>query len=110
VILYAEEVTDSMRRVIDTTVARRGRQEEYNRQHGIVPRTVRRAVQSSLYDEQAEELVESMVQEDGAEYDVVETVRQLETEMYQAAEELEFERAAMLRDQIAKLKAEQGDH
>jgi excinuclease ABC subunit B len=104
VILYAEAVTDSMRRVIDTTVARRSRQEEYNLRHGIVPRTVRRAVQTSLYDEQAEELVESMVQEDGAEYDVLETVRQLEREMYQAAEDLEFERAAMLRDQIAKLK------
>jgi excinuclease ABC subunit B len=111
VILYAETVTDSMRRVIDTTVARRGRQEEYNREHGITPRTVKRAIQASLYDEQAEDLVESMVGEEGAEYSVVETIRQLEEEMYKAAEDLEFERAAMLRDQLAALRKDAGgDH
>ncbi len=108
VILYADVVTDSMRRVIETTSARRERQEAYNREHGIVPHTVRRAVQASLYDASAEEVVESMVQEEGGDYDVFETLHQLEREMYEAAEALEFERAAMLRDQIAQLKTTLG--
>jgi len=105
VILYAEKITDSMQRVIDTTTERRARQDEYNQRHGIVPQTVRRAIQKSLYEVGKEGVVESMVEEGGADYDVVETIRQLEKDMYEAAEALEYERAAMLRDQLAKLKA-----
>lgn len=105
VILYAEKITDSMQRVIDTTTERRARQDEYNQRHGIVPQTVRRAIQKSLYEVGKEGVVESMVEEGGADYDVVEAIRQLEKDMYEAAEALEYERAAMLRDQLAKLKA-----
>ncbi len=105
VILYAERVTDSMRRVIETTVRRRAKQEVYNREHGIVPRTVNRPMQASLYSVDPEEVVESMVGEEAADYDVSETVRQFEKEMLEAAEALEFERAAMLRDQIKELRA-----
>lgn len=108
VILYADRVTDSMRRVIETTTTRRAKQVVYNQEHGIVPQTIRRPVQASLYGTAAEDVVESLVQEEAADYDVFETMRQLEREMYQAAEALEFERAAMLRDQIAQLKTTLG--
>jgi excinuclease ABC subunit B len=108
VILYADLLTDSMRQVIETTRERRARQEAFNRQHGITPRTVRRAIQSSLRRyEEAEETVAHVVAEAGADYNVVETVRQLEKEMFEAAEALEFERAAMLRDQIRTLQEKQ---
>ena len=106
VILYAENITDSMRRVLDTTNERRARQEEYNRLHGIVPQTVRRGVQDSLYAAEAEKVVEAVVAEEGADYDMVEAIRQLEEDMYAAAEALEYERAAMLRDRVAKLRTE----
>jgi excinuclease ABC subunit B len=105
VILYGDSVTASMRRVLDITRQRRLRQEAFNRERGITPTTVRRAIQSSLrrYDE-AEEQVTRVVAEAGQDYNVVETVRQLEKEMIEAAEALEFERAAMLRDQIRSLQ------
>jgi excinuclease ABC subunit B len=105
VILYGDVITASMRRVIETTRERRLRQEAFNRERGITPTTVRRAIQSGLrrYDE-AEEQVTRVVAEAGQDYDVVETVRQLEKEMLEAAEALEFERAAMLRDQIRTLQ------
>ncbi len=108
VILYADLITDSMRRVIETTRARRTRQEAYNREHGITPRTVRRAIQASLHRyEEAEETVSRMVGEAGGDYSLVETIRQMEKEMYEAAQALEFERAAMLRDQIRTLQEKQ---
>jgi len=108
VILYADQITDSMRRVIETTRRRRTRQEAFNREHGITPRTVRRAIQSSLRrHEEAEEAVTRVVAEGGGDYSVVETIRQMEKEMVEAAEALEFERAAMLRDQIRTLQEKQ---
>jgi len=108
VILYADQITDSMRRVIETTRLRRTRQEAFNREHGITPRTVRRAIQSSLRrHEEAEEAVTRVVAEGGGDYSVVETIRQMEKEMVEAAEALEFERAAMLRDQIRTLQEKQ---
>ncbi len=107
VILYADRVTDSMRRMIDTTSRRREKQEIYNQEHGITPRSIVRAVQESLKSyEEAEATVAHVVAEDGGEYryDVTEAVRQLEEEMLGAAEALEFERAALLRDQIREIK------
>jgi len=107
VILYADDVTDSMRRMLDLTDARRQKQEEFNREHGITPRSVRRAIQSSLrLYEEAEDVVESVIRDSGGDYDVTETINRLEAEMKEAADVLEFERAAMLRDQIRKLKKE----
>ncbi len=107
VILYADEITDSMRRMIDLTLKRRVRQEEFNRRHGIQPRSVKRAVQTSLHvHKEAEEVVASVIRESGGDYDVTETLNRLEAEMLEAAEALEFERAAMLRDRIYTLKRE----
>lgn len=105
VILYADTVTNSIKRMIDLTKERRTRQEAYNQEHDITPQTVKRAIQAGLkLYEEAEKTVESVVAEEGVPYDAVETIRKLEEEMQQAAEALEFERAAMLRDQIVELK------
>ena len=109
VILYADAVTDSMRRMMTITEKRRKAQEAYNREHNITPRSVVRAVQSSLriYQE-AEDTVESVIKESGGDYDVQETIHRLQAEMQEAADALEFERAAMVRDQIRKLEQHAG--
>ncbi|MBR0460141.1 MAG: excinuclease ABC subunit UvrB [Victivallales bacterium] len=105
VILYADNVTDSIQEMVDLTRARRERQMAYNREHGITPKTVQRAIQQSLrVYEEAEREVAMAVGEDLKEYDILEIQRQLEAEMHAAAENLEFERAAELRDQIRALQ------
>ncbi len=105
VILYADKLTDSLQHVIQLTNDRRQRQQDYNQQHGITPRTVKRAVQESLhlYSEGKEKEV-SVLREADEDFDLSEAIRSMESEMMEAAERLEFERAAMLRDQIASLK------
>jgi excinuclease ABC subunit B len=110
VILYADQVTDSIQALVRLSHDRRVRQELYNREQGIVPRSVERAVQGSLivYRE-AEETVERVIREAGGDYAVTETIRDLEAEMHAAAAALEFERAAMLRDQIIALRKRAGD-
>ncbi len=106
VLLYADKITDSMRRMIDVTQQRREVQMEYNRQHGITPVGVRREIGESLVTwKQAEKVERRIVAEDGDNsYDLVMMIRELEREMLAAAEALEFERAAVIRDEIAELK------
>ncbi len=105
VILYADKETDSMRRMLRITNQRRERQLAYNEEHNITPTAIKRAAQTTLrLYQQAEETVADVIAEDGGDYNVEETVRQLEGEMKQAADDLEFERAAMIRDQIASLR------
>jgi len=106
VILYADKVTDAMRAMMDVTQARRARQEAYNREHGITPHSVKRAINESLalYSE-ARRVEERMVAAESHEtYDVHRAIGELESEMLAAADALEFERAAMLRDEIRELK------
>jgi len=106
VIMYAEKITDSMQRMLDKCDHRREKQMAYNKEHGIVPKAINKKIQDSLKTiyESAEETVELAVAETGADYDVNEVIHQLEQEMLEAAEALEFERAAVLRDQIKELK------
>ncbi len=105
VILYADKVTPAMRRAIDETNRRRQMQLEYNRQHGITPDTVRKAIHAGLMSEVAAmRRVREAVRAEEGEYDREELIRQLEQEMLQAAQELDFERAAALRDHIKELK------
>ncbi|MEN7973708.1 MAG: excinuclease ABC subunit UvrB [Verrucomicrobiota bacterium] len=106
VIMYAEKITDSMQRMLDKCDHRRRKQQAYNEEHGIVPQAIKKEIQESLKTiyETAEETLEAAVAEDGVEYSVSETIHQLETEMLIAATDLEFERAAVLRDQIKGLK------
>ena len=106
VILYADTVTDSMRRMIEVTAARREKQLAHNRAHGIVPTAIRKEIAGGLSSQSGGEADGGAmaVAEDDAGYDIREVIRELEAEMLAAAEALEFERAAMLRDQVRELQ------
>jgi excinuclease ABC subunit B len=108
VIMYAETMTDSMQRMLDKCDHRRRKQIAYNKEHGIVPQAIRKEIQDSLKTiyGTAEETVELAVAETGEDYDVNEVIHQLEQEMVAAADALEYERAAVLRDQIKELEAQ----
>jgi len=106
VIMYAAHETDSMRRMLETTERRRKKQIEYNATHGITPRSIKKSIQEGLVlKQQATEVEESVVRETGVSYSVLEVIAELEKDMLLAAEALEFERAAALRDQLFELKA-----
>jgi excinuclease ABC subunit B len=105
VVLFADIITESIQRLVAITEFRRARQSEYNQQHGITPKSVRRAVQESLHTMlRGKQLEESIVRESGGDFDLTEVLRELEEEMQLAAANLEYERAALLRDQILELK------
>ncbi|MGQ9662534.1 MAG: excinuclease ABC subunit UvrB [Kiritimatiellia bacterium] len=105
VILYADTVTDSMQRMIEVTKERRQRQLEYNKAHGITPRSISKQISEGLVVKQhAEELEQRVVRETGTEYDLYRVIQGLAHEMMEAAQALEFERAAMLRDEIRELR------
>ncbi len=105
VYLYGDKVTNSMRRAIDETDRRREIQLKYNQEHGITPDTVRKAIRQGLALElSAMRRVREAVRADEGEYDRDELLVELEKEMLQAAEELDFEKAAALRDHITELR------
>ena len=108
VIFYADHETESIKRTIATVTYRREKQLAYNTAHGITPRGVKRAAQASLrvYDGSGERADEAVVAESAD--DVAAVIAELEDEMQEAAGRLEFERAALLRDQINSLKS--GDY
>ena len=110
VILYADKITGSMRRMMDLTEHRRNKQTAYNAEHGITPQAIQNRIQDSLghLKKDAEELEEHIVRETGESRDMNQTIREIEQEMLEAAEKLEFERAALLRDQLYELKASAG--
>jgi excinuclease ABC subunit B len=103
VILYGDTVTDSMRRAMEETNRRRELQKAYNQAHGITPETVRNAIRSVLeITKKVEETAPQTLT--GEEMDALQ--RQLEEEMLGAAKELDFERAAKLRDRLLELRGE----
>jgi excinuclease ABC subunit B len=105
VYLFADIVTKSMQKLISITEYRRRRQIEYNTKHGITPTSVQRAVQESLHTIlKGREREESIVREAGGDFSISEVLRELQEEMEVASANLEFERAALLRDQIMELK------
>ncbi len=105
VVLFADTVTGSMQALLDVSEYRRGRQIAYNEKHGITPTSVRRAVQESLHVIlKGREVEQGIVKEDAASFDLHELIRELEQDMAAAAGNLEYERAALLRDQITELK------
>ena len=107
VILYADHVTDSMQRAMDETGRRRVLQEQYNKEHGITPRSVKTAIASVIEEEvAAHQLAVEAAGVPKDDYVTEEFLEELQREMLAAAENLEFERAAKLRDQIAKLRGE----
>ncbi|MDB5352222.1 MAG: excinuclease subunit [Planctomycetota bacterium] len=106
VVLYADTMTNSMQRAIDETNRRRALQTAYNIEHGITPETIVKAIRRGIEEEiQAREQVRKAVGKDEAEEVTLEYLNELEAEMLQAAENLEFERAAALRDRIVALKS-----
>ena len=109
VVLFADTVTQSMEALLSISEYRRAKQMEYNEKHGITPQTVRRAVQESLHTIlRGREIAASVVQEAGGDFNVTELLRELEEEMQHASVNLEFERAALLRDQIMEVKSGAG--
>jgi excinuclease ABC subunit B len=109
VVLFADIVTDSMQALISISEYRRAKQMGYNEKHGITPQTVRRAVQESLHTIlRGREIASSVINEAGGNFDLTELLRELEDEMQRASANLEFERAALLRDQIMEVKSGTG--
>jgi excinuclease ABC subunit B len=106
VVLFADTVTQSMDALISISEYRRAKQMEYNEKHGITPQTVRRAVQESLHTIlRGREIAASVIREASGDFNVTELLRELQEEMQQASANLEFERAALLRDQINEVKS-----
>jgi excinuclease ABC subunit B len=108
VILYADGVTASMKQALDETSRRREKQQAYNAEHGITPQSVRRNISDlGMAVVEADWVTVPMAADEGAEYrpeQLPEIVAALEEEMKQAAAQLEFEKAAQLRDRILALK------
>ncbi len=98
VIMYADRITDSMRRAIDETNRRREIQEAYNKEHGITPRTIVKSV--------GDVISATTEADDAPEMNIQQVITKLESEMRIAAEELRFEDAARIRDRIKRLKKE----
>ena len=110
VILYADKVTDSMQRAIDETDRRRKLQEAYNQEHGITPETIRKSIRAGIEAEAAAHAQANAAvgRTDETQYITEEYLAELEAEMLAAAEALEFERAAALRDRIEQMQDAMG--
>jgi excinuclease ABC subunit B len=110
VLLYADKVTDSMQRAIEETRRRRLLQSEYNQAHGITPETIRKSIRMGIESETAAHARSNAVvgRAEEAQYITEEYLAELEAEMLAAAEELEFERAAAIRDRIAQMRKQLG--
>ena len=105
VILYADEITKSIKEFMAVSKYRREKQIKHNKDNNITPRSVSRAVEESLGNHQdTTDKATMLLRDTGKEFDVTETIREFEQEMLEAAENLEFEKAAHLRDQIKVLK------
>ena len=111
VLMYADKITDSMQVAISETERRRKLQLEYNKQHNIVPKTIKKSIENNLLSlVQSYRSVEDVVAEQMAEYnvdvkDLPKLLDKLESDMHKAAKLLDFERAIQLRDEIKKIKS-----
>jgi excinuclease ABC subunit B len=109
VILYGDVVTQSMKRTIDVTTRRRRLQEAFNLEHGITPETIKKGIPKTLYEASEGDYVTISVAAEGIpgyrfDGNVGPTLKRLEAEMKTAAKDLDFERAAQIRDQIKAIK------
>ncbi len=105
VVLYGDVVTPAMRDAIDETDRRRDRQLAFNAEHNITPQTIRKAIREGIdLDLRAQRTAREAISADETEYDVTELIAELEKQMLDAAEALEFEKAAAIRDRIRQLK------
>ncbi len=108
VIMYADRITDSMKQAIEETERRRQIQEEYNKEHGITPKTIKKEVRdliriSTVVDDEEKDLSEEVVKQLSRE-ERRQLIETMELEMKEAAKELDFEKAAQLRDVVMELK------
>ena len=110
VLLYADRVTNSMQRAIEETRRRRAVQEEYNAVHGITPETIRKSIRAGIEAEAAAhaQSYAAVGRADDTQVITEEYLAELEAEMLAAAEELDFERAAAIRDRIAQMREQLG--
>jgi len=108
VYLYADSVTPAMKQAIDETNRRREKQVAFNTEHGITPKTIQKEIRRGMELElRARETARRAVGiESETEFNLTELVADLEKEMLVAAENLEFEKAALIRDRIAELKSQ----
>jgi excinuclease ABC subunit B len=106
VILFADKITNSMQEAIEVTTSRRKRQQEYNKIHNITPKSVSRKVEKSLKSEDYSELLKqkSKKLEKIPPSEKQKIIKELTKKMHEAAKKLEFEEAARLRDEIAKIR------
>jgi excinuclease ABC subunit B len=103
--MYADTITGSMQRAIEETDRRRKIQLEYNEKHGIKPETIKKQIRTGIETKlKARKVAQEAVHMSESEYDAAELAVQIEKEMLEAAQALDFERAAQLRDQLAELK------
>jgi excinuclease ABC subunit B len=108
VIMYADKMTPAMQHAIDETERRRTKQRAYNAANNITPLTIQKAIRRGLaHDLQARKTAREATKTNEPEFEIGEMIRMLDEEMLQAANSLEFERAAHLRDQVNKLKQRQ---
>lgn len=107
VIMYADRITDSMKKAIDETERRRLIQEDYNKKHGITPRTVFKNIQEAVHGKEGKkELKNYLAKKAPNKQDKEKIILSLEKEMKEAARSLDFEKAAQLRDMLYEIKAE----
>ncbi len=105
VVLYADKITGSMQRAMDETNRRRVLQLAYNEKHGITPQTIQKEIRASLESAtRAHKVAAEAIEASVGELDRTELIAAMEKEMLEAAQTLEFEKAAQLRDQIAELR------
>ena len=107
-ILYADKMTGSIERAMDETNRRRKRQLAFNKKHNITPTSIVKEIKSGIEEEirrrdDAQNVARNVVRDDETKFANRELIAELEKEMYEAAENLQFEKAAMIRDKIIEL-------
>ncbi|MCK5850331.1 MAG: excinuclease ABC subunit UvrB [Kiritimatiellae bacterium] len=109
VILYADKITDSMKKMMDVTEERRKIQIKHNQKNNITPKSIEKEILYNIASKsEGADINMKVVRESGVDYDIHEAINEIKQEMMEAAEALEFERAAVLRDELMELKRGRG--